>query len=232
MKFLAALALALPTSSVMAKPIRDPEVHARVRAQHDIAMEKLAKGDVINIYPPGHNETELEGRAVGIVGGLAIVLTGQMASNILQQTAEQLGQYFFNNPQDEIWHNHDYCRTYFDTQGGGNCEIRTYERGSGDRTSVHNPDNGCHWPDAPDGEPVLNTFDDQGIGKYAVSIKSPSIDKVWITTTDHMAPGPNDRHQRLHLWRRRVQVRQHRGHLQPQVLLLPRRIRHCARHLE
>lgn len=142
MKFFTALALAMPTVSVMAKPISDPNVNARIQAQTDLAIEKLAKGDYIPIYPPGYNETDLEGRALGIAGGLAFVLTGYLANNIVQQTIQQLGQYFFNNQQDQIWHSHDYCRTYFQTQGGGNCEIRTYARGSGDRTAEHHPEDG------------------------------------------------------------------------------------------
>lgn len=150
MKFLATLALALPAVSSAAVRVRDPDVLAQIADREAIVRDLIARGETVPVRVPQYNTSLPEGEArlqatpigFSVIAGLALVSSGNLGYQVMVDIGTHLGEFFFKPNNDAIWHSTEYCRTYFDTQGGGNCEIRTYERGSSDRTSTHNPDNG------------------------------------------------------------------------------------------
>lgn len=151
MKFNAAFALALALPAVVADIIRDPAVLARLRARQERAFDLItAAGEDIPLLNP-YNDTspsDISGdrrvpmHVIAIVKGLILVGTAGMAEDILKKIGTTLANFFWMPGSDMIWANDEYCRTYFQTHGGGSCEIRTYERDSEDATATHHPDNG------------------------------------------------------------------------------------------
>ncbi|KAM0323757.1 hypothetical protein ACHAQA_008694 [Verticillium albo-atrum] len=167
---LLALVLALPVVSSVAVSIL-----ANLRERQAAVMALMADGKQIPVTvrntnfsaPESGFESGLQQTPIGfsVIAGLALVSTGNLGYQALVNIDTHLGELFFKPGHDAIWHNQEFCRTYSQTRGGGNCEIRTYEKGSGDRTAMHHPEN---EPSAPEGIPDVNAFDDPGVGLYSV----------------------------------------------------------------
>ncbi|KAJ3520155.1 hypothetical protein NM208_g13831 [Fusarium decemcellulare] len=172
MKFLNIVGFAL--STVQAMPanaprgvrIRDEATLERLKASHDATIKALKDGTAY--YPGSH---ALQARQVETIAGLAgfaiVELFGALGGTVAG-LENKLIDLFTSGDQDEIWHNHGHCRTYFQTQGGGNCETRTYERDSGDATATHD-DGDCAWIDPENNDPPVVYYEgDPGIGKYSI----------------------------------------------------------------
>lgn len=144
MRLFSALALAtLPTVQAMPRPanggveIRDEVPLAALKAEHKHTLEVLRKGNTVT--PAVRSDGDLDKRFGPIFGlaGFALIEATGTGVGISGGLANKLAGIFTDDNQDEIWHNHGHCRTYFQTQGGGNCETRTYNRDSGDATATH-----------------------------------------------------------------------------------------------
>lgn len=165
-----ALSMALVPSS--GKRITDEATLEKLRQSHNQTLFAMKSGKTIPIKRPQQDGLE-ERQIAEIVAGFFIAVIASDVEKIAVNIATQLGQFFYGNKQNQIWHNHKYCRTYFQTHGGGECEIRTYNKESGDATGTHNPDSGCAWTDT---DPVVEYFEgDEGIGKYSVSAFASSF---------------------------------------------------------
>ncbi|KAJ3541870.1 hypothetical protein NM208_g4400 [Fusarium decemcellulare] len=100
--------------------------------------------------------------------GLFMIPLKEFQSKTVDTITDEIIDVLGNDDQEIIWHNHDYCRTFFSTQGGGNCETRTYDRGSKERTATHK-DSDCSWIDPPNNDPPVVYYEgDQGIGTYSI----------------------------------------------------------------
>lgn len=144
MRLLGALALAsLSTVQAMPHPpaggleIRDEGKLAALKAEHKHTLEALRKGNTVT--PAVRSDGGIDKRFGPIAGlaGFALIEAIGTGAGISGGLANKLAGIFTDDDQDEIWHNHGHCRTYFQTQGGGNCETRTYKRDSADATAEH-----------------------------------------------------------------------------------------------
>lgn len=73
------------------------------------------------------------------LAGMALVESG-VGGELLGKVASALKDAFSEG--DEIWSSSDQCRGWFKTKGGGNCEVRSYDKGGdGGRTAQHDPSN-------------------------------------------------------------------------------------------
>ncbi|KAM5346852.1 hypothetical protein ACJ41O_009857 [Fusarium nematophilum] len=196
MKFAAALALALPIASALPSrtirsvEIRDPSEIERLTQLNQEVQDHLLNGEVTPIGSRGlaPEGKHLDKRIFHIFGlaGMALVETGGAIAGIAGGLANRLQGIFTGDNQEQIWHNHGHCRTYFQTDDGGICHMRTYDKGSADATATHDwrDTDGCAWINPESTGPGIKFFEgDQGIGKY--SIQYTATDEVaWSGTPD------------------------------------------------
>ncbi|KAF4990685.1 hypothetical protein FDECE_14280 [Fusarium decemcellulare] len=190
MKFAAALTLALPLASafpsrnIRSVEIRDPSEIERLTKLNQEVQGHLLKGDVTHVsgrdVAPGENHHEKRIFQIFGLAGMALVETGGALAGIAGGLANRLQGIFTGDNQEQIWHNHGHCRTYFQTDDGSICHMETYDKGAADSTATHD------WS-GTDGQstgPGLKFFEgDQGIGKF--SIQYTATDKVaWSGTPD------------------------------------------------
>lgn len=120
----------IPTSGVQ---IRDESTLEALKAEHEHTLQALR-----NRTMDAQSGGDLDKRfAVFGLAGFALIEAAGTVGGIAAGLENKLLKLFTDDKQDEIWHNWGYCRTYFQTQGGGNCETRTYDRESEDRTAEH-----------------------------------------------------------------------------------------------
>ncbi|KAJ3536734.1 hypothetical protein NM208_g6600 [Fusarium decemcellulare] len=177
MKFVNALALALPAVSAFPQTLPVAGKGVQIRDESRLKQLEEAHAQTVQLLNGGIEATE-EGltkrqgmaaaRAVRGIAGLFLVPLSKMENKVISGIADKALDAMGDDQQEIIWHNHGFCRTYFDTQGGGNCETRTYDRGSGDRTATHK-DGACSWIDPPNNDPPVVYYEgDQGIGTYSI----------------------------------------------------------------
>lgn len=128
---------AMPRPPAGGVQIRDESRLAALKAEHKHTLEALRNGDTVT--PAVRSDGGLDKRFGPIAGlaGFALIEAIGTGVGVSGGLANKLAGLFTDDNQDEIWHNHGHCRTYFQTQGGGNCETRTYNRDSGDATAEH-----------------------------------------------------------------------------------------------
>ncbi|KAI1505154.1 hypothetical protein F5X99DRAFT_431296 [Biscogniauxia marginata] len=175
------LALSFPGLSPRSRVITDPDERERLHGLHEYSLEVARNDDVIYVdgSENGYSADSQYGkRQIQILGlaGLAIVQTaeaaGQIGSGVLRKLATLLG-----GDVDTIWDKKEYCRTQYQTKGGGNCKIKSFKRGSNDAVGDHKWD-GCGWNNPEKTTPPIEYFEsDDGLGKYSVQ----------FTATDEVA---------------------------------------------
>jgi len=197
MKFFNTLALALPAAQAMpgvlprhlptnGVEIRDEATLEKLRASHAYTLEALR--NQTRAAREGHSDHDKRLVIFGL-GGFAFIEVAGALGGTIAGLQNKLLKMFTGDDQEQIWHNWGYCRTYFQTQGGGNCETRTYDREAQDATAVHT-DGPCAWNDPENNDPPVVFYEgDQGIGKY--SIQYTATDKyAWdgLEGTETCAP--------------------------------------------
>lgn len=149
MKFINILALSLPAVSAFPQAlppagkgiqIRDEDRLRQLEESHVETLQLLNGGIEARGNDLSKRQAAVAAKAVRGLAGLFLVPLSKMENKIISGIADKTLDALGDDSQDIIWHNHGRCRTYFDTQGGGNCETRTYDRGSKDRTATHNDD--------------------------------------------------------------------------------------------
>ena len=125
-----------PSSGVQ---IRDEATLDALKAEHDYTLQVLRNRTLESRPAPSElGEAGLDKRFVFAgLAGFALIEAAGTAGGIIAGLENKLLKLFTDENQEQIWHNHGYCRTYFSTQGGGNCETRTYDRDSKDKTAEH-----------------------------------------------------------------------------------------------
>lgn len=168
---LSTLITLLPLASAMPritndKVIRDEAHLAKLKESHSQTLKALNQRSVT---PIAGSSTDLEKRSPVIgLAGLILVPVAKMQAKTVSKIAEKILKTVGGDDQDMIWHSHDHCRTYFSTKGGANCETRTYNRGSKDRTATHQDDS-CTWHDPDNNDPPVVYYEgDEGIGDYSI----------------------------------------------------------------
>ncbi|KAJ2897714.1 hypothetical protein MKZ38_004491 [Zalerion maritima] len=180
MKFLLCLAVvwsvaaAISTDNLIGRATRvtDPETLEWMEAQHADAMEKYRNGNKVyidsaaeldNVEPAG----PLEKRIFIVAGlaGFALIEATGTGIGILVDLARNLLD-IFTKDQYTVWHSLSNCRTYFQTHGGGEEKVRTYDRGSHDVVTDFDEDVG--WIDPENNDPPVLMFHDDAIGYFSV----------------------------------------------------------------
>ncbi|KAF4975670.1 hypothetical protein FZEAL_7560 [Fusarium zealandicum] len=171
MKFINALVLCLPAVSAIPQGL--PPAGKGIEIRDESRLEELRQlhaQTIKGLKVDGLEKRQgaVASKAVRGVAGLFLVSLKSLENKTLTKIADKALRYMGADNQEMIWHNHDHCRTYFETQGGGNCETRTYDRGATDRTGYHK-DNACSWIDPPNNDPPVIFYEgDQGIGTYSI----------------------------------------------------------------
>ncbi|KAI8663291.1 hypothetical protein NCS57_00929700 [Fusarium keratoplasticum] len=178
MKFINILALSLPAVSAFPQALPPAGKGIQIRDEDRLRQLEESHAQTLQLLNTGviearggdlsKRQAAVAAKAVRGLAGLFLVPLSKMENKIISGIADKTLDALGDDGQDIIWHNHGRCRTYFDTQGGGNCETRTYDRGSKDRTATHKDDN-CSWIDPPNNDPPVVYYEgDQGIGTYSI----------------------------------------------------------------
>ncbi|KAM5343920.1 hypothetical protein ACJ41O_012457 [Fusarium nematophilum] len=143
MKFVSTLALCLPAVSALPQTLQPAVRGIEIRDEARLEQLRESHAQTIQILNGAAGEGlekrqgALAAKAVRGLAGLFLIPLKQLNSKTMDKITDKAVDALGNDDQEILWHNHDQCRTYFETQGGGNCETRTYDRGSGDRTATH-----------------------------------------------------------------------------------------------
>ena len=142
-----ALAVAAALPAVQAMPhipnsgvqIRDSATLDALKAEHEHTLQALRNKTLAARSSAELGEANHLEKRFAILGlaGMALIEAAGTVGGIVAGLENKLLSLFTDEKQEQIWHNHGFCRTYFETQGGGNCETRTYDRDSKDRTAEH-----------------------------------------------------------------------------------------------
>ncbi|KAI5922978.1 hypothetical protein F4810DRAFT_720623 [Camillea tinctor] len=162
-------ALTFPQLSPRSRVIRDPAERARLARLHDSVLEAERRGDIVSAFAPEEGSSTHEKRILPVVGlaGLAVIetagLAGRIGGGVLRRLHTLLG-----GDTDTIWDRKEVCRVQYQTQGGGNCKVKSYKSGSVDVVGDHDWP-GCGWNDPEKTTPPIEFFEsDDGLGKYSV----------------------------------------------------------------
>ena len=143
MKIVQSLLLLLPLAAALPSSphtplgdyqITDPDRIAQLEIQHAHVLDGLRSGKIIPATAEDLRTTEFgthEKRIFTVFGlaGVALIEAIGAGVNILGTLGERL-YVIFSASSNVIWHNPEYCRTYFQTHAGGEENIQIFARGS------------------------------------------------------------------------------------------------------
>jgi hypothetical protein len=123
-----------PKPPLGGRQITDPIILAELQAQHAHTLSKMKHGEKILVHLDelaNYEHDPLQKRLFVIFGlaGAAIVEAIGAGADIIGGIIANLLSVFLGDDHT-IWHDHDHCRTYFQTHAGSEGNFQTWNRGS------------------------------------------------------------------------------------------------------